>query len=67
MTHYYRITLTTIVALATVSMILGISNGPVLAADYPTKSIEMVAWASPGGGSDRMCRSFAKAIEEVLP
>jgi len=68
MTHYYRITLTTIMALATVSMILlGISNGPVLAADYPTKSIEMVAWASPGGGSDRMCRSFAKAIEEVLP
>jgi putative tricarboxylic transport membrane protein len=68
MTHYYRITLTTIVALVTVSMILlGISNGPVLAADYPTKSVEMVAWASPGGGSDRMCRSFAKAIEAVLP
>jgi len=68
MTHYYRIKLTTIVALVTVSMILlGISNGPVLAADYPTKSVEMVAWASPGGGSDRMCRSFAKAIEAVLP
>ena len=68
MTHCIRITSRTMMALATVSLILlGVSNGPVLAADYPTKSIEMIAWASPGGGSDRMCRAFAKAIEEVIP
>jgi tripartite-type tricarboxylate transporter receptor subunit TctC len=55
-------------ALAIVTMVLlGISSGPVLAGDYPDKSIEMVAWASPGGGSDRMCRAFAKSIEALLP
>ncbi len=68
MTGCMRITMTTMMALATVTMVLlGIGSGPVLAGDYPTKSIEMVAWASPGGGSDRMCRAFAKAIEGVLP
>jgi putative tricarboxylic transport membrane protein len=34
---------------------------------YPTKNIEMVAWASPGGGSDIMCRTFAKSTEGVIP
>ena len=68
MTHYNRITLTTLIALATVAIILlGISSGSVLAGDYPAESIEMVAWASPGGGSDRMCRAFAKSIEGLLP
>ncbi|MGC8962440.1 MAG: tripartite tricarboxylate transporter substrate binding protein [Candidatus Bipolaricaulaceae bacterium] len=27
--------------------------------------MEIVAWASPGGGSDLMCRTFAKALEAV--
>ena len=36
------------------------------AEDYPSKPVEMVAWASPGGGSDRMCRTFAKATEGVF-
>jgi putative tricarboxylic transport membrane protein len=68
MTHCNRIMLRTMMALATVSLILlGVSNGPVLAADYPTKSVEMVAWASPGGGSDQMCRTFATATEGILP
>ena len=33
---------------------------------YPSKPIELVAWAAPGGGSDRMCRTFARAAEGVL-
>lgn len=36
-------------------------------ADYPTRSIELVAWASPGGGSDLMTRTFAKAAEGIIP
>ena len=68
MTHCKRFALTTMLALATVTMVfLGIGNGPVLAAGYPDKAIEMIAWASPGGGSDRMCRTFAKATEGILP
>lgn len=34
---------------------------------YPSKPIELVAWAAPGGGSDRMCRIFARAAEGILP
>lgn len=34
---------------------------------YPSKPIELVAWAAPGGGSDRMCRTFARAAEGILP
>jgi len=49
-----------------VIILLGIISGSVLAGDFHTKSIEIVAWASPGGGSDRMCRAFAKSIEGVL-
>lgn len=51
-----------VVALATT---LGLT--PAQAENYPTKQIEMVAWASPGGGSDIMCRSFAKATEGIIP
>lgn len=32
---------------------------------YPERPVEIVAWASPGGGSDLMCRTFAKALESV--
>lgn len=32
---------------------------------YPERPVEIVAWASPGGGSDLMCRTFAKALEAV--
>ena len=68
MKYCKRITLTAMMALAAATMVLtGIGSAPVLAADYPTKSIEMVAWASPGGGSDRMCRAFAKSMEGVVP
>ncbi len=51
-------------------LILGVALGvtEVFAkSNYPTKNIEMVAWASPGGGSDRMCRTFAKSTEGILP
>ena len=44
MIYFKRITLTTMMVLAAVTMILlGIGSAPVLAGDYPTKSIEMVA------------------------
>lgn len=37
------------------------------AENYPTKQVELVAWASPGGGSDIMCRAFSKAAEGIIP
>lgn len=56
------------VVLALVMLITVAGGIPALAkGEYPTKSIEMVAWASPGGGSDRMCRTFAKSVEGILP
>ncbi|MBO8142787.1 MAG: tripartite tricarboxylate transporter substrate binding protein [Firmicutes bacterium] len=36
-------------------------------AAYPEREIEVVAWASPGGGSDLMVRTFAEAAKEVFP
>ena len=47
-------------------ILLGVGSGIAVAETYPSKSIEMVAWASPGGGSDRMCRAFAKAVGNYL-
>lgn len=44
--------------------VLGLLGG-VVSAGYPEKPVEIVAWASPGGGSDLMCRTFAKALEAV--
>lgn len=56
------------VVLALVMLITVAVGIPALAkGEYPTKSVEMVAWASPGGGSDRMCRTFAKSVEGILP
>lgn len=34
-------------------------------AGYPEKPVEVVAWASPGGGSDLMCRTFTRALEAI--
>lgn len=48
------------------SLLLGVGTGIAVAEMYPNKSIEMVAWASPGGGSDRMCRAFAKAFGNYI-
>ncbi len=47
-------------------ILLGLGSGIAAAENYPSKAIEMVAWASPGGGSDRMCRAFAKAAGNYL-
>ena len=49
------------------AMALPLAAFSATAADYPDKPIEMVAWASAGGGSDLMCRTFAKAAEGVFP
>lgn len=53
--------------LAVVALAAALGLTPAQAENYPTKQIEMVAWASPGGGSDIMCRSFAKATEGIIP
>ena len=55
-----------LILVLTLVMALGVTEA-FAKGEYPTKNIEMVAWASPGGGSDRMCRSFAKSTEGVLP
>lgn len=47
-----------------VVLLVGVLGGMALAG-YPEKPVEIVAWASPGGGSDVMCRTFAKALESV--
>lgn len=53
--------------LITLCAALCVLSTAAVAADYPSKPVEMVAWASPGGGSDRMCRTFAKATEGIFP
>ncbi len=47
-----------------VVLALGLSVGWAWGA-YPEKTVEIVAWASPGGGSDLMCRTFAQALQEA--
>lgn len=46
-------------------VLLLVVTGVAAFAGYPEKPVEIVAWASPGGGSDVMCRTFAKALESV--
>jgi len=54
------------VVFVAVMVLLGLGCGIAAAQSYPSKAIEMVAWASPGGGSDRMCRAFAKAANNYF-
>jgi putative tricarboxylic transport membrane protein len=54
------------VAVIAMASIIG-ANPALTQQEYPSKQIEMVAWASPGGGSDIMCRTFAKAAEGIIP
>ena len=42
------------------------TNSALVQDRYPSKPIELVAWAAPGGGSDRMCRTLARAAEGIL-
>jgi putative tricarboxylic transport membrane protein len=62
---YHKMNRTIVISIAAL-ILLGVGSGIAAAGSYPSKSIEMVAWASPGGGSDRMCRAFAKAINNYL-
>ena len=64
--HVYRTKKRSMVIFVAVMVLLGLGSGIAVADSYPSKTIEMVAWASPGGGSDRMCRAFAKAIGNYL-
>jgi len=63
----YRVSGRFLGLLAVAALAAALSLTPAQAADYPAKQIEMVAWASPGGGSDIMCRAFAKAAEGIIP
>ncbi|MCP4624401.1 MAG: tripartite tricarboxylate transporter substrate binding protein [bacterium] len=64
--HLYHPKNRSMVIFVAVMMLFGLGSGIAVAEKYPSKAIEMVAWASPGGGSDRMCRAFAKAISNYL-
>jgi len=67
MRHHLHLTTKRVLAVIVSAMIfLGLGSGMAAAQNYPNKAIEMVAWASPGGGSDRMCRAFAKAAGDVF-
>jgi len=47
-----------------IALLVGMVSLGVLGA-YPERPLEIVAWASPGGGSDLMCRTLQKALESV--
>jgi putative tricarboxylic transport membrane protein len=64
--HFYHMINRAMVIFVATLIMLGLGSGIAAAENYPSKAIEMVAWASPGGGSDRMCRAFAKAAGNVL-
>ena len=64
--HSYCANYRPMVIFVAVMILLGLGSGLAVAQSFPSKAIEMVAWASPGGGSDRMCRAFAKAAGNYL-
>lgn len=67
MRHHWHHTMNrAMVVFLAVLIVAGMGTGIAAADNYPDKAIEMVAWASPGGGSDRMCRAFAKSAGDVF-
>jgi putative tricarboxylic transport membrane protein len=46
-------------------IMLALGGGLVLAASYPSKALEFIAPANPGGGWDLTCRSSAKVLQEA--
>jgi tripartite-type tricarboxylate transporter receptor subunit TctC len=50
----------------TVTLILGITNGFVSAADYPNKPITLIVPQAPGGSTDVLGRAFASVAEKHL-
>jgi len=45
-------------------LVLVVGGGVSLAASYPSKAVEFIAPASPGGGWDLTCRASAKVLQE---
>ena len=45
-------------------LVLVVGGGVSLAASYPSKPVEFIAAASPGGGWDLTCRASAKVLQE---
>ncbi|BAS26364.1 Bug family tripartite tricarboxylate transporter substrate binding protein [Limnochorda pilosa] len=48
-------------------LIVSMLSAAGVSAAYPDHEIELVAWASPGGGSDLMVRTFAEAAKGIFP
>jgi putative tricarboxylic transport membrane protein len=46
-------------------IMLALGGGLVLTASYPSKALEFIAPANPGGGWDLTCRSSAKVLQEA--
>jgi putative tricarboxylic transport membrane protein len=46
-------------------VVLIVGGGVSLAASYPSKPVEFIAAASPGGGWDLTCRASAKVLQEA--
>ncbi|APW37835.1 ABC transporter substrate-binding protein [Rhodoferax koreense] len=46
---------------------LSLAAMPSFAADYPTRPVELVVAASPGGGTDVLARAFADAARKYFP
>ncbi|WP_198140932.1 hypothetical protein [Polaromonas sp. JS666] len=47
--------------------LLPLATSAALAADYPTRPLELVVAASAGGGTDVMARAFADAARKHFP
>ena len=54
-------------ALLSFGVTLAFAATPASAADYPTRSIEIVVPFGAGGGTDALARAFADAAHKHLP
>lgn len=52
---------------AIAAFVTSLSSVPVLAADYPTRPIEIVVPSTAGGGTDVMARVFADTAKKYVP
>jgi tripartite-type tricarboxylate transporter receptor subunit TctC len=53
-------------AIITLLVLLGVASGPVGAADFPTKPINIIVTVSPGGSNDIQSRAFASVADKIL-
>lgn len=46
---------------------LALFGGPAVAADFPSRQIELIVPFQPGGGTDGVARAFAEAARTHIP